>query len=1071
MASDRGAFVDLRADIGCNLGEVISAEINDDYVQGVGLIKYSGSCVINGIITPAVGTLVDFSYTRPGGSPVAIPRRLRVLSFFADPYRRTTTVQLGCKLTYLSDLKPKAEERIVKPKDDSQNDDYSEDDFEVITRPISASFAMSRCLSILQITASSIPLTNQFSVPKFDFSAGFVNVLSDLLVSENFCGYLDFNEVLQIINLDSDGGAGPVVVREDTVDVGDLNFGQLPGDAVTVAYDSLVLVPPEDEELTGLSVVIKETQTTAGAEFSDSNRLTGDYSQFKVGKFVSITGGGDNDGQYVLIKANGNRLRVENLDGTATNWPSPGVFTSVTVAWYKAKEEVLGADGEPIDQTLKNTVNSVQVDNVTFQYPSTITPGDFSSFEYGDLVSVSGGGENDGDYSVVRATGTELQLKNIDGTALFWPDRDLIADITVSYTAEQEEANKFANAETQALAYGYGGTRQNFLDSPRKDEPIAINIPFKPYAGLNIKNNQDGSQTITELEGFLDFATGSSEITSFSKSTNTTVAGKTVVKETIKEVKEPDINAAGSLVQATLKYKGEWNTTTVEKRVTETYDYDSFGRVISKDVQSKISNVYLLGSLGLPMSFNTVIDGELFFDPVPLPPGTHLAERVLEKYRYSTGKRVTETKVFGPWYKSVPGQQALAEMRAIDEEGNITLQNVIDVINSQAKTDARNAALIGYSIKIEPYNRSGTENEAPTQDQAVLEKYTDGLSDAELAEGIASDLEQPLDVPDPDNGYRTSSESNLQFVLGPETALRRVQFDLPYADDNRFYATGTGEDRKYFVTKGDAKRKARRFGKVQNRLLLGNRFGLSLQTAIYKIPLRPYSNFYYRANGLTAEYKTNGTAITMSKDGIVVSTDALFWAAVSGTGDFWFPVAPGVTTLATEPPVTQAELIVTEPAAGSEDIAITLNGVTYNVTLTGGGTAADDAAEIAAQSFTDYDVVADGDTVIFTYTGSTDGVVGSFEVENNTVGGGFTSNDIQAEVEVSEEVLPYNEILPISASVRVSITAVSIGYADYGRALRVARPGACGTDAVPHRGAHHRGPPGHDLRHPCQSRG
>ena len=233
--------IDIRATVTCSLGTLISGSISDDYLQGSGLVKTRGSCEISGLITPAMGDVVTFSYTK-GGVTRNIPRKLRVLSSFADPFRRTTKVELGCKLTYLSDLQEPVKWTAF---DDNANNDFSEDDQRIITLPIRAPSAMAKCLTELGITASSSPLTNKFSIAEFDFSAGYVQVLSDLLVSESFFGYLDTNEVLQIRSLNQDGGTGPVLTSADIVDVGPIGVGQLPGEAVTVSYSSLKLKPPE----------------------------------------------------------------------------------------------------------------------------------------------------------------------------------------------------------------------------------------------------------------------------------------------------------------------------------------------------------------------------------------------------------------------------------------------------------------------------------------------------------------------------------------------------------------------------------------------------------------------------------------------------------------------------------------------------------------------------------------------------------------------------------------------------------------------------------------------------------
>jgi hypothetical protein len=239
--------IDIRASITCNLGTLISASISDDYIQESGLIRTSGSCEISGLIVPKVGDVVTFSYTK-NGITRNVPRKMRVLSSFADPFRRTTSVSLGCKLTYLQDLRDPVNWDAF---DDELNADRTREEQEIVTIPIHASSIMNKCLLELGISASSNPLTNLFSISEFDFSAGYVDVLSDLLVSESYCGYLDFNEILQIFSLDQNGGSGPVISSDQIIDVGPINVGPLPGDAVTVSYSTLKLKQPEGGEPEG----------------------------------------------------------------------------------------------------------------------------------------------------------------------------------------------------------------------------------------------------------------------------------------------------------------------------------------------------------------------------------------------------------------------------------------------------------------------------------------------------------------------------------------------------------------------------------------------------------------------------------------------------------------------------------------------------------------------------------------------------------------------------------------------------------------------------------------------------
>jgi hypothetical protein len=129
----------------------------------------------------------------------------------------------------------------------------------------------------------------------------------------------------------------------------------------------------------------------------------------------------------------------------------------------------------------------------------------------------------------------------------------------------------------------------------------------------------------------------------------------------------------------------------------------------------------------------------------------------------------------------------------------------------------------------------------------------------------------------------------------------------PYVSDDRFTKSGN----KYYAFPSNARSTARLYGETQNRLLLGNRYGMNVQTGPDILPAAPFSPVIISANGLSALYRTNGTSWAISADGIVVSSDLLFWGAVAGTGTFWFPVAPGITTLPTAPAVVNGQMTVT----------------------------------------------------------------------------------------------------------------------------------------------------------------
>ena len=98
--------IDSRATVTCNLGEVISRGVSDSYIQNSGLVMTRGQLTLVGITTPSIGSEVKISYQLNKGDSGVIPRSLVVLSAFADPFRETTEISVGCKLTYLDGVMP-----------------------------------------------------------------------------------------------------------------------------------------------------------------------------------------------------------------------------------------------------------------------------------------------------------------------------------------------------------------------------------------------------------------------------------------------------------------------------------------------------------------------------------------------------------------------------------------------------------------------------------------------------------------------------------------------------------------------------------------------------------------------------------------------------------------------------------------------------------------------------------------------------------------------------------------------------------------------------------------------------
>ena len=238
--------IDIRARVYCSLGEIVQGSLSDTYVQGNGLVFCRGSVTLAGIYQPTLGQVVDFAYEK-NGYLSRLPRRLRVLSSFADPFTRQTTIQLGCKLTMLEDQKPNAA-RIERLYDQaiaasSKSVQYSgavnvqPKDQWYIPDHLQASIVLADLLAKIDIApAAAIPLQNRFVVDGLDLSGGYIKVINDLLISENYIGYLNESEQLEIRSTTAENGAGPVLRRDDIIALDAVNSGELPAENVKVEY-------------------------------------------------------------------------------------------------------------------------------------------------------------------------------------------------------------------------------------------------------------------------------------------------------------------------------------------------------------------------------------------------------------------------------------------------------------------------------------------------------------------------------------------------------------------------------------------------------------------------------------------------------------------------------------------------------------------------------------------------------------------------------------------------------------------------------------------------------------------
>jgi hypothetical protein len=233
--------VDIRAEVFSSLGHVISGDLATEFAQGSGLVRTRGTVEVVGIKTPAIGTIINLGYVKDN-RVARFPVQLRVLSSFADPNKGKTLVQVGCILTLKDSAQPKPKD----PNAKEENDTVPCRVFKQANIPITAKYVAEQCLAGLGISGSVGLLQNVFSVETFDMSPGYIQVLSDLLVSESYLGYIGSGGTLQVVPITAGSGGGPIINSDQFITFDPLGFGEIPADNVIVRYSYLKLKPDKD---------------------------------------------------------------------------------------------------------------------------------------------------------------------------------------------------------------------------------------------------------------------------------------------------------------------------------------------------------------------------------------------------------------------------------------------------------------------------------------------------------------------------------------------------------------------------------------------------------------------------------------------------------------------------------------------------------------------------------------------------------------------------------------------------------------------------------------------------------
>lgn len=279
--------VDIRAKFMSNLGTVISGSVSDNPMLDAGLVTTTGEITVVGNVQRPRGHQIELAYGEIGSSGkittvTRFPRRLRVLSCTADPFRNTTTFQIGDKLTLASSLKSDTDVYYAgENKPDWWDDqEFSEDGWWYSSDVDSKRFCKQRIKKEIKSrysdftwnweydrirkvvpTIQAWPLIKyicgriniqlnidspgfhknrfQFLEPYVKFDNGYLQVLDDLIVSEACYGYLNMSEQLTIVKYPLEVGRSAPVMREaDVIDIQTITTADNPDESLRVNYSA-----------------------------------------------------------------------------------------------------------------------------------------------------------------------------------------------------------------------------------------------------------------------------------------------------------------------------------------------------------------------------------------------------------------------------------------------------------------------------------------------------------------------------------------------------------------------------------------------------------------------------------------------------------------------------------------------------------------------------------------------------------------------------------------------------------------------------------------------------------------
>jgi hypothetical protein len=377
---------------------------------------------------------------------------------------------------------------------------------------------------------------------------------------------------------------------------------------------------------------------------------------------------------------------------------------------------------------------------------------------------------------------------------------------------------------------------------------------FLGFTYLNTRGLEFGVgiiNTVTPIKNYFDYTpvqettTYYREVTVDGQTRSVTDRTETVLTTSLAAVM-PSVFISWFLTFGTVIGISDLEATSI---TTTEYEYNERGEVTREVTEIYEDAPVLVGKLGISVGrFISSIQLENLERTLIALLGKEqfLTGRTIVEYEYSSDKRLIVTKEFIHYAYTQEGQQAAVETGTF-----VRLES--DVYDLWNTIGNRGYELVPKSTVTQTTLRpSRPENVVPSKSER-------------LSVGSADD---PLE-----------RSTETVWVYGDQQSIRRRVFRMPFAPDDLV----TGTSGNYTVTESNAEAVARLFGRVQNKLLFGARYGVQLQLLPVQVPAMAFDALNVDLAGVMGQFRLNNLSYVIEPGEVVCGCNALYWGTIGST--------------------------------------------------------------------------------------------------------------------------------------------------------------------------------------------